>query len=362
MENEGLKFNKFLELNPYSGSRYPIDVFYVPDKCVRGNKTPKTRFLVPEWLSGKPDIYTTPNALSAILSKNGFNRQIYYDIMILGITSINDRPKCPVEGTELPFISITAGYRKYSSIKAFSKSLGMDFPESIERNKKVALAKIGNKYNLGRKISEETRSNMSKAQKGHPVSDIARKHMSEAHRGKPGSRTGIPHSDVTRKRLSEIALDRMKNNPEWFEKFMKSGNQKTNKGYYLSDKYLGNKKTGKWYFYMSSFEFITLEYCDKDENVISVNKCETISYMFNGESKRYYPDILINFATGDKAIIELKPEYRTKQDINIAKFNAAIKWCKENGYYYSIITENEIKRIKDDNFNLLEFVKQGVRY
>lgn len=354
--NESMIFNEFLSKNPFPGKPYD-NVSFKPNRF--GSKT---RFFVPEWLSNEPDRYLPPSKLTLILRKFNYTIQMYYDILVLGLTNIEDRPKCPITGEYTKFYSITLGYRKYSSIQAFSKSLSLDTPENRARNAKISKAKMGNQITKGRKITEETRKRMSMAQKGHYVSDEAKRHMSESHVGKPGSRKGIPHSKEVRDRLSKLTLERIDKNPEIIENFIKYGIQKTNKGYYKSDKYVGNNITGKWFYYMSNFEAVVLELCDKLDTVSYIDKCPIIKYEFNGKGKRYLPDILVKFTTGETVILELKPKYRTKDEIVIAKKLSALEYCKLNGFYYSIITEDEIKLIKENKFDLLEFIKNGVKY
>lgn len=50
----------------------------------------------------------------------------------------------------------------------------------------------------------------------------------------------------------------------------------------------------------------------------------------------YYPDFLLN----DHYLIEIKPNYLLDDEVNIAKFNAADIYCRENGLEYVILTED----------------------
>lgn len=354
------KFYEFLEMNPFRGMKYPN----VEDLSNFNKKIgAKLRFLVPKWLSGKDeDYYTSSGCLTHLLNSLGFNSQIYYDIMILGITDISDRPRCPITNEYTKFLRLSLGYNKYFDLKSFSKSLSLDTPEAKIRGEKISKFMKGKKYSLGIKRSEETRKRMSLAQKGHGCTETARRNMSLAHLGKSGSRKGIPHSPETRELLSRRALERIDRDPDWIDTFVKMGYQKTNKGYYLSNKYLGNDKTGKWFYYMSNFELILLEYCDRTDSIEYIDKCPIIKYEFNNKEKRHIPDLFIKFVTGESCIIELKPKYRVKDEIVIAKKNSCIKYCNENNISYSIITEDEISLIKDNKFSLLDFVKQGVKY
>lgn len=54
------------------------------------------------------------------------------------------------------------------------------------------------------------------------------------------------------------------------------------------------------------------------------------------ELHNYIPDFLLN----DHYLIEIKPNYLLDDEVNIAKFNAADIYCRENGLEYVILTED----------------------
>lgn len=86
--------------------------------------------------------------------------------------------------------------------------------------------------------------------------------------------------------------------------------------------------------YRSSWEKMLYEILDTNDDVISY-KSEPffIRYEFEGTSHRYIPDLLIQFV--DKTVLcEVKPISMRSTDKNIAKREAALKYCSENGYEY----------------------------
>lgn len=88
-----------------------------------------------------------------------------------------------------------------------------------EAKKKIGLAAIGNKHNVGRHPSEETRKKLSLANKGRIKSEATREKLSKANtgkkrtleyrkwlsdfqKGKPGFMTGKKHSDESKLKMS----------------------------------------------------------------------------------------------------------------------------------------------------------------
>lgn len=62
---------------------------------------------------------------------------------------------------------------------------------------------------------------------------------------------------------------------------------------------------------------------------------------YNGSSKTYRPDFFVN----DNLLIEIKPKELMNTPNNILKKNAAIKFCKKNGYEYRVV---DIKILKTE--------------
>ena len=98
------------------------------------------------------------------------------------------------------------------------EQLAKDYEDAM---KEAAEANKGNKYNLGKHRSEETKKKMSDAKKGKPGpnkgkhrSEETKKKLSEANKGKYLGKDnpfyGKHHSDELKKKLSEISKVRMK--------------------------------------------------------------------------------------------------------------------------------------------------------
>ena len=65
-----------------------------------------------------------------------------------------------------------------------------------------------------------------------------------------------------------------------------------------------------------------------------------IPYEFNQKQRTYHPDFQIN-----NVIIEIKPTAFLCDSENIAKFIAAILYCREHGMMFEILTERSIKKL-----------------
>ena len=135
-------------------------------------------------------------------------------------------------------------------------------------------------------------------------------------------------------------------------------------------KYVGNTSN---IICRSSWERIFCNFCDKSDHIVTWASEEfSIPYISPLDNKRhrYYPDFLIKVKEPDgkfkKYVIEIKPRKQTvkpkmKTDsrkrprmtnsyakelnnyaVNVAKWNAAIEFCKDNSLEFQIITEDNL--------------------
>ena len=135
-------------------------------------------------------------------------------------------------------------------------------------------------------------------------------------------------------------------------------------------KYVGNTSN---IICRSSWERIFCNFCDESDHIVTWASEEfSIPYISPLDNKRhrYYPDFLIKVKEPDgkfkKYVIEIKPRKQTikpkmKTDsrkrprmtnsyakelnnyaVNVAKWNAAIEFCKDNSLEFQIITEDNL--------------------
>ena len=140
------------------------------------------------------------------------------------------------------------------------------------------------------------------------------------------------------------------------------------KGRYIPknpQKYKGNPSQ---IIYRSLWERKFMVYCDRNDKVIEWGSEEVIvpyRSPWDGKIHRYYPDFYIKIEQTSggvkKFIIEVKPEYQTKEPtktpkkrtrkwykevqtygINQAKWKSAIDWCANRGMEFKILTEKHL--------------------
>ena len=135
-------------------------------------------------------------------------------------------------------------------------------------------------------------------------------------------------------------------------------------------KYVGNASN---IICRSNWERVFCERCDTNDNIVTWASEEfSIPYVSPLDNKRhrYYPDFLIKVKEPDgkfkKYVIEIKPRKQTikpkmKTDsrkrprmtnsyakelnnyaVNVAKWSAAIEFCKDNSLEFQIITEDNL--------------------
>ena len=104
-----------------------------------------------------------------------------------------------------------------------------------------------------------------------------------------------------------------------------------------------------------------MRFCDLNTNVIQwASEAIQIPYRnpVTGKLTHYVPDFLITYRTRDNTmkaeLIEIKPKgqsvitegqrprERAVVAINMAKWDAASKWCKKNGLSFRVITEDDM--------------------
>jgi hypothetical protein len=119
--------------------------------------------------------------------------------------------------------------------------------------------------------------------------------------------------------------------------------------------------------YRSLWERKYMVKCDTDENIISWESEErAIPYRspIDGKIRRYFPDFLVKERMSDgtikKYMIEIKPKKQTvppqvpkrktkgylyesmEYAKNQSKWDAAKKWCADNGYEFRVLTEDDL--------------------
>jgi hypothetical protein len=129
------------------------------------------------------------------------------------------------------------------------------------------------------------------------------------------------------------------------------------------EKYKGNAEN---IWFRSSWELKVMQWLDLSDNVMWWSSEELAIRYYNpvdNKIHRYFPDFIIKVKKKDNTektyVIEVKPEYQTKQPvkkkktqrfinesvtyiINQSKWKAATEFCKDHGWEFKILTEKDI--------------------
>lgn len=287
-------YNKYSKINPYR-SKGLVNYKKIVNKTIY--------YFVPFWLSKfNKNEWKASFRLTKSL-KDEINKQIYYDLVCLGISSTNDRPKCKYCNNDSKF-SLNKGYLDYCNCKICERKHASELiskrlkgrPLSKEHRKKLSLAK------KGKKLTEKQRLRRPRGYHFH-LSVEAREKISKSKKGKVMSRS-----------------------------YYKSGT-------YRSTKCIEDIK------YLSSYERDFLKICDYSKFISCIEIPEPIQYNYSGESHNYYPDFIITTESGMKVMVEVKAKNLVNNSKVIAKRLAGKKWCKCKGIKYITLTENNIYTI-----------------
>ena len=372
-----------------------------------------------EYLYYIPEVqkYQNYRSISKILKSIGITDiQSWYDRWFLGITVKSDRPRCRICNKEAKWNGLLNSYGRKScystecefKIKRLNKSASLikrysDPLERIkesERQKKryedpnerlktsIAMRKanevdpsirerIGdsnkkfwrnasNEYKKlhGRKISEssstfESKIKRSKSQK-ESYNNNPQRGIQNGHRLRQFYKDNPDKADMIGRNVSKYYED----HPEArIEQSLRSINSWLNP----SERRLENgcgprgveyKVYSKWedkeIKLDSSWELKFIDLCSNNNLVNKLVRCP-FSIRYNSEIKGrnrvYLPDFLLN----DHYLIEVKPNYMLDDPINIAKFNAADLYCRENGLEYVILTEDYLFNNGDPFYGSMPF-------
>ncbi len=248
---------------------------------VRGSGK-KMEYNMFSWITGNPsDVWVSFAYIDSKLKKFGYNSQLYYDVVVLGIDSIDKRPVCRYCGKPTKFKSLSRGYFDFCNLSCTAK-WGNRVPSKIE--------------------------NVRKALTG--------KKLSKAHK----------HS------LSLGAIRRI------IRTGAKNGIYKSKHG-----KYKPNKSNSTLY-YDSSWELLFMKLMDKYKLAASINRVDfKIPYKDKeGNERNYIPDFLVVLNNGLKILIEIKPKRLRFSLRNFEKSLYGRKYCYKNGLKYVLLTEDEL--------------------
>lgn len=253
------------------------------------------------WITGeKEDKWISFAYFGIRLKKLGLSSQLYYDVVVLGISDINDRPKCRYCGTPSKFDNMSRGYFDFCNLSCTAK-WGNKVPSKIKNVSKAL---------TGKKLSKEHREACSRGAIKRLI--------------KEGIRPGVGYHNVKR------------------------------------GKYIPNKSNGKELSYLSGWELEFMKLIDNDKYSISIDSIDfrIPYYSKEGILKNYLPDFKIVTDSGTIVIVEIKPKRHRYIGLNLLKRIAGKKYCSKHNYKYVVLTEEELfsNSAKNGGFSIIDYI------
>lgn len=279
------------------------------------------------------------------IANHGHTSKSYYDAHI----KKKNEGLCPC-GNRTRYLNFTKGYQRNCSKKCGSKeALLNQWSGEKDKLRKELLSKsmIGNKYSQGRPL-------FSKNKNPYPIESVYKRLKNTP----MPSWSGKTHSTATKVKMSKSAYIRME----------KYGLPKVSyKGRFIPSnpkKYEGDCTN---IIYRSLWEKTVFKFLDENPNVVAWSSEElVVPYIspIDGRPHRYYPDVIVKIRINTGHIktrmIEIKPKAQTVEPksqkrktrryitevmtwgVNSAKWSAAREYCKNRGWEFQIMTEDQI--------------------
>jgi hypothetical protein len=187
---------------------------------------------------------------------------------------------------------------------------------------------------FGKRLSDEAKQRISRANKGRKHTVEARRKMSEACRGKK------VHAEEFKKALAERNRTRVFRHTEASKKkISRSSVWNRRKGDFRYKGYVQTTKGGRIGF-RSLWELRAVELLEADPKVERV-EYETLAvpYQRDGKSRWTLPDFRVWLTDGSQKVIEVKPRGFTYNAKERAKMGAARAFCEERGWVYEVWDE-----------------------
>ena len=99
-------------------------------------------------------------------------------------------------------------------------------------------------------------------------------------------------------------------------------------------------KLGRYVQYDSGLEQQLLDLFDRSPQV--VDYCEQpfrLTYTWTGQPRIYIPDFALRLVGGRSILVEAKPRTAWADEVNLAKWDAAIRWCETRGWGF-VVSDN----------------------
>lgn len=288
------------------------------------------------------------------MDNNPISDQVIYDIFKLGLTSIDQRPKCPFCGDPIRFYDLRRGYKKSCDKKECFKRHMKEivWGDSKYRENQTRVHKEWAKIPKNREYLVQRTLNTWKDEKYREKQIDSHKKWASIPKNQEimSNRTKILwRNPEYRKRLVNSHKNWAKNNPD---KVGYNSPYKTGKVY--------SKKMNTEIKFDSSWEKRFIELCDKLDEVVEITRPDFhIEYEFKGDVKSYFPDFVIT-TKNRKYLIEIKSSRMVNNEIIRKKLEAGRLFINSNNLgitKFIVLTEKELfttPSCKDINTKLIK--------
>jgi len=101
------------------------------------------------------------------------------------------------------------------------------------------------------------------------------------------------------------------------------------------------KGTYKGFFFRSLLEYSFMRHLEEQGHPLDTVDYETVRIRVS-DNMTYKPDF---FVPATQILYEVKPAYAVAREENVIKFTAAKHYCKEQGWTFKVVTENDFRKI-----------------
>ena len=284
----------------------------------RLKKYSSKKYIFPGWIFDKEEDVILGGTSLAILDKLGI-RQVLYDLLVLGLTNIESRPKCPICGKNSRFSGLSSGYRRSCGDKNCISEITKLEVLSLWENDSYRDTQSKSHKEWASK--EENKLKMREATLKAWLDPEYRKTQIESHK--------------------KFALE----NPDKI-RFGNGGTIECSKS---EDGFLN---------YDSSWEKLFIEYSQELDIIKSIDRAGiSIPYNYNGDIRRYFPDFKVILTNGKCLMIEIKANWMIEHDERTPlKLEAGKTFAESSVDFddYLVFTEDVLfvdGQIKKENFN-----------
>lgn len=288
----------------------------------------KNTYRIPGWVFDKDDEYLdiTKRGSIKLMNSFGYSKQILYDILILGLLSIDDRPKCKICGKPVEFVSLKKGYKTVccdECKREHTKNIMTSKWKDENYRNRLSLSHI--EWASKEENKEQLRKNSLKVWEREGY----RKKQSESHiewAKDENNREQLRRNSLKvweneeyRKKQTISHMEFAKNNPDK----IKCGTT----GFIIS-----NKSSSGEIKFDSTWERDFVLLVNEIEEVISIERSDLfIPYMIDDIQHNYFPDFKLIFNNGKVLLIEIKANWMLERDPKtLKKIEAGFKYVEEH--------------------------------